>query len=220
MIEAARFCGSLTLLDEHILALAFRQIAAVQQDPALADSARQLVFAINITADTLLGPDLPARLSALLEQHQLDPGCICLELTEQAALRDPSAAIVRMHQLRRMGLKLSLDDFGTGTTSLGYLRDLPLDYVKIDKRFIWTLQEESASRLIVQFVVELGKQIGFQTVAEGVEDVPLLWELQQLGISIAQGYITTRPRPFLEREPHWVFADASEGLLAEAVKPR
>ncbi|MCS5706576.1 bifunctional diguanylate cyclase/phosphodiesterase [Synechococcus sp. FGCU-3] len=220
MIEAARFCGSLTLLDEHILALAFRQIASVQQDPALADSARQLVFAINITADTLLGSDLPARLSALLEQHQLDPGCICLELTEQAALRDPSAAIVRMHQLRHMGLKLSLDDFGTGTTSLGYLRDLPLDYVKIDKRFIWTLQEESTSRLIVQFVVELGKQIGFQTVAEGVEDLPLLRELKGLGISIAQGYITTRPRPFLEREPHWVFADAGDELLTETVRPR
>ena len=214
MIEAARFCGSLTLLDEHILALAFRQIAAVQQDPALAARASQLVFAINITADTLLGPDLPARLAALLEQHPLNPGCICLELTEQAALRDPSAAIVRMHQLRRMGLKLSLDDFGTGTTSLGYLRDLPLDYVKIDKRFIWTLQEESTSRLIVQFVVELSKQIGFQTVAEGVEELPLLRALQELGVSIAQGYITTRPRPFLEREPHWVFADAGDALLA------
>jgi diguanylate cyclase (GGDEF)-like protein len=220
MIEAARFCGSITLLDEHILALAFRQIAEVRDDPALAASARELVFAVNITADTLLGPDLPARLAALLDQHQLDPACICLELTEQAALRDPKAAIVRMHQLRRMGLKLSLDDFGTGTTSLGYLRDLPLDYVKIDKRFIWGLQSEAISRLIVQFVVELGKEIGFQTVAEGVEAVDLLLQLQQLGICIAQGYITTRPRPFLEREPHWVFGDAGDQLLTTALTPR
>lgn len=220
MVEAARFCGSLTLLDEHILALAFRQIAEVLDDPALAPSARNLVFAVNITADTLLGPDLPSRLAALLDQHALDPACICLELTEQAALRDPNAAIVRMHQLRRMGLKLSLDDFGTGTTSLGYLRDLPLDYVKIDKRFIWGLQDESTSRLIVQFVVELGKEIGFQTVAEGVEAPDLLMQLQQLGISIAQGYITTRPRPFLEREPRWVFGDAGDQLLATALTPR
>ena len=212
MVEAARFCGSLTLLDDHILELALGQIAAVQRDPALARQARDLVFAINITADTLLAPDLPARLTALLERHQVEAASICLELTEQAALRDPQAAIVRMHQLRRLGLKLSLDDFGTGTTALGYLRDLPLDYVKIDKRFIWTLQEEISSRLIVQFVVELGREIGFQTVAEGVEDLPLLLELQRLGIGIAQGYITTRPRPFLEREPHWVFADAGDAL--------
>lgn len=216
MIEAARFCGSLTLLDEHILALALQQIGAVVHDPEIGPSTRGLVFAINITADTLLGPDLPTRLAHLLDQHHVDPRSVCLELTEQAALRDPSAAIVRMHQLRRMGLKLSLDDFGTGTTSLGYLRDLPLDYVKIDKCFIWKLQEESTCRLIVQFVVELGKEIGFQTVAEGVEDIHLLMELRRLGISIAQGYITTRPRPLLERQPRWVFADAGDALLASA----
>ncbi len=216
MIEAAHFCGSLTLLDGHILQLALQQIASVQHDPALGPQARGLVFAINITADTLLAPDLPARLAELLDRHQLDPASLCLELTEQAALRDPKAAIVRMHQLRRLGIKLSLDDFGTGTTSLGYLRDLPLDYVKIDKTFIWKLQEETTSRLIVQFVVELGKEIGFQTVAEGVEDIELLQQLQQLGISIAQGYITTRPRPFLERDPHWVFADPGDALLADA----
>ena len=214
MIEAAHFCGSLTLLDGHVLQLALQQIAAVQHDPELGPAARGLVFAINITAETLLAADLPTRLAELLERHAVEPASICLELTEQAALRDPRAAIVRMHQLRRMGLKLSLDDFGTGTTSLGYLRDLPLDYVKIDKSFIWKLPEETTSRLIVQFVVELSKEIGFQTVAEGVEDINLLMELKELGISIAQGYITTRPRPFLEREPRWVFADEGDPLLA------
>lgn len=213
MVEAARFCGSLTLLDEHVLALGLEQIGTVLHDPELAHRARGLVFALNITADTLLSPALPERLNALLDQHGVPPGQLCLELTEQAALRDPQAAIVRMHQLRRLGLRLSLDDFGTGTTALGYLRDLPLDYVKIDKRFIWTLQEESASRLIVQFVVELGREIGFQTVAEGVEDVALLLELQQLGISTAQGYLTTRPRPFLSNDGPWVFADAGHTVI-------
>ncbi|MEB3306809.1 MAG: bifunctional diguanylate cyclase/phosphodiesterase [Cyanobacteriota bacterium] len=210
LLEAAQFCGSLTRLDEHILGLAFAQIGTTLSDPQRALAARDLVFAINITADTLLGKELPARLDQLLQRDGLEPAQICLELTEQAALRDPGAAIVRMRQLRRMGLKLALDDFGTGTTSLGYLRDLPLDYVKIDKRFIWTFQEETTSRLVLEFVVELSKEIGFQTVAEGVEDRDMLEQLRQLGISIAQGYVTTRPRPFLADPTGWIFADAGD----------
>jgi diguanylate cyclase (GGDEF)-like protein len=220
MLEAARFCGSLTRLDDHILGLAFQQIATVLNHPTLAAAARNLVFAINITADTLLGRELPARLDQLLQQHGLDPAQICLELTEQAALRDPAAAIQRMRQLRRMGLQLALDDFGTGTTSLGYLRDLPLDYVKIDKRFIWTFEEERTSRLVVEFVVELSTEIGFQTVAEGVENGAMLHKLRQMGISIAQGYVVTRPRPFLDQDPHWVFADAGDPDRQLAVRAR
>jgi diguanylate cyclase (GGDEF)-like protein len=216
MLEAAQFCGSLTRLDGHILGLAIPQIATVLNDPARAEAARTLVFAINITADTLLGRELPARLDQLLQEHDVEPSQICLELTEQAALRDPGAAILRMRQLRRMGVKLALDDFGTGTTSLGYLRDLPLDYVKIDKRFIWTFQEECTSRLVVEFVVELSRQIGFQTVAEGVENRAMLQQLRQMGISIAQGYVITRPRPFPDGGSHgdqgggWIFAAAGD----------
>jgi EAL domain-containing protein (putative c-di-GMP-specific phosphodiesterase class I) len=150
------------------------------------------------------------QLDQQLEQYDLDPNLVCLEITEQVALRNPVQAISTMKRLRKLGVKLAMDDFGTGTTSLGYLRDLPLDYVKIDKSYIWKLRSEATSRLIIQFVVELGKEIGFSTVAEGVEDEELLFELQQLGVSIGQGYLVTRPKPFSARNDDWIFAESGQ----------
>ena len=139
---------------------------------------------------------------------------ICLEITEQTALRNPAEAITTLKKLRRRGFKIALDDFGTGMTSLGYLRDLPLDYVKIDKSFIRKLPHDAASQLIVQFVVELSKEIGFQTIAEGVEDLELLHRVQTLGITIAQGYLVKRPSSLVAPSDQWCFDVAGEQQLA------
>ena len=219
MIVAANFCGSLGQLDNHILQLACQNISTTLRQPALADGAHSLVYAINITPDTLLSADFVRRLDGLLERHGLDPQRICLEITEQAALGSLSEAINALSRLRKLGVRVSLDDFGAGMTSLGYLRDLPLDYVKIDKVFIRKLREDIASRLIVQFIVELGKEMGFQTIAEGVEDVDLLLLLQRLGVSIAQGYVATRPRPFVCSPEAWLFAQAGRALLEASASP-
>ena len=104
-------------------------------------------------------------------------------------------------------------------TSLGYLRDLPLDYVKIDKSFIRKSSQDKASNLVVQFVVELSKEIGFQTIAEGVEDMEQLLELQAAGISIAQGYLITRPKPFLCKPEEWIFAQSGAQILSDHREP-
>ena len=215
LIEAANFCGSLRLLDLHILERAIPAISDIVK--AGAPGCRELVYAINVTADVLLTNDFVTQLDRLLEQYGLDPQLVCLELTEQAALRNPAQAISTMKRLRKLGVKLAMDDFGTGTTSLGYLRDLPLDYVKIDKSYVWKLRTEATSRLIIEFVVELGKQIGFSTVAEGVEDEELLRELQQLGVSIGQGYLVTRPKPFSTRNGGWIFAESGQSRNIFAV---
>ncbi|MFZ9848990.1 MAG: EAL domain-containing protein [Vulcanococcus sp.] len=200
LIYAAHLCGSLPLLDQHILRLSFRTLALLLPRIQQAQSGPYPTFAINITADTLLASNFSQSLESLLDEHSIDPELICLEITEQAALRDPALAITSMKRLRKIGFKLALDDFGTGTTSLDYLRDLPLDFVKIDKSFITKLEHDRASDLIVQFVVELGKEIGFQTIAEGVENIPLLLKLEALGISIAQGYVVTKPQPLLSND--------------------
>ena len=215
--SAANVCGSLRLLDLHILERAIPAISTIVK--AGAPGCRELVYAINVTADVLLTNDFVTQLDRQLEQHGLDPQLVCLEITEQAALRNPAQAISTMKRLRKLGVKLAMDDFGTGTTSLGYLRDLPLDYVKIDKSYVWKLLSEATSRRIIQFVVELGKEIGFKTVAEGVEDEELLCELQRLGVSIAQGYLVTRPKPFSAGQDAWIFAESGQsrnisGLLA------
>jgi len=212
LIHAAQFCGNLNLLDESILRLACRDLQSLIQSGLISGNA--IVYAINMTAESLFLPGFFQNLERLVEAHDLDPAMLCLEITEQAALRNPAEAITTLKKLRRRGFRIALDDFGTGMTSLGYLRDLPLDYVKIDKSFIRKLNRDTASRLIVQFVVELGKEIGFQTVAEGVEDIDLLRHVQDLGITIAQGYLINRPRPLLAPGQQWCFDAAGEQRLA------
>jgi len=209
IVEAATYCGSLKLLDLHVLDRALPAISNVlRQRPA---GCTDLVYAVNVSADVLLTDNFASLIDRQLEHHGLDPGMICMELTEQAALRNPAKAITTLKRLHKMGVRLAMDDFGTGTTSLGYLRDLPLDYVKIDKTFIWKLRQDPSCRLIVQFVVQIGKEIGFSTIAEGVEDAAMLRELQDLGVSIAQGYVVTKPQPFGCADNQWIFAAAGGG---------
>lgn len=215
LIHAAHLCGSLPLLDQHILRLAFGNLSLILPKIEQAQAGPSPAFAINITADTLLSPSFGQNLESLLDEQNIDPEIICLEITEQAALRDPALAITTMRKLRKLGIKFALDDFGTGTTSLGYLRDLPLDFVKIDKSFVNKLDHDKASSLIVQFVVELGKEIGFQTIAEGVEDLPLLIRLKGLGVSIAQGYFVTRPKPLLTSDDPLFFLETGESRITQ-----
>ena len=219
LIHAAHLCGSLPLLDQHVLQLAFSDLTTVFSKLHQSAPLPHPTFAINITPETLLSPDFSKKLELLLDASNFNPGQICLEITEQAALKDPGLAIASMRRLRKLGICFALDDFGTGTTSLGYLRDLPLDYVKIDKSFINKLRQDKASNLIVQFVVELGKEIGFQTIAEGVENIPLLLELQALGVSIAQGYVVTKPQPLLNNAKGMFFLESGSDAVLLACEP-
>jgi len=219
IIDAAQFCGSLPLLDQTIVELACANLRELLQWPEGPKANPELVCAINITPDTLIAPTFVQTLDRIVDSHGLDPRTLCLEITEQAALRNPGEAVGAMKKLRQLGFRLALDDFGTGMTSLGYLRDLPLDYVKIDKSFIRKSSQDKASNLVVQFVVELSKEIGFQTIAEGVEDVEQLLQLQEAGISIAQGHLMTRPRPFLCDAGAWIFGQSGEAVLDSARRP-
>lgn len=214
LIEAANVCGSLQILDQAVLELAFANLAALIQRNAGPCLHPQLIFAINITPETLLSPGFSQAIQQLVSAHAINPASICLEITEQAALRNLAETAKIMESLRTLGFRVALDDFGTGMTSLSHLRDLPLDYVKIDKGFIRKLPNDPASRIIIGFVAELSKEIGFQTIAEGVEDVSYLLELQKLGISIAQGYLITRPRPFLCEPEHWIFGQSGKDVVS------
>jgi len=214
LIEAANACGSLQILDQAVLEIAFANLAALIQRNAGPFLHPQLIFAINITPETLLSPGFSQAIKQLASAHVINPASICLEITEQAALRNPAETAKIMVSLRKLGFRVALDDFGTGMTSLSHLRDLPLDYVKIDKSFIRKLLNDPASRVIIGFVAELSKEIGFQTIAEGVEDPSYLLELQKLGISIAQGYLITRPRPFLCEPEHWIFGQSGKDVVS------
>jgi diguanylate cyclase (GGDEF)-like protein len=219
IIEAAHLCGSLPLFDQTIIELACSNLSELIKRSDGPSNHPELIYAINITPDTLIAPSFVQTLDHLMDSHGLDPRIICLEITEQAALRNPGEAMRAMRKLRQLGFRMALDDFGTGMTSLGYLRDLPLDYVKIDKSFIRKSTKDRASNLVVQFVVELSQEIGFQTIAEGVEDMEQLLELQAAGISIAQGCVITRPRAFLCNSKDWIFAQSRAETLAKQQQP-
>lgn len=216
LVEAATYCGTMPLLDSHVLDLALHSLRQLFSQHREHAAIHQMVYAINITPDTLLADDFVPTVQRLLEREQLDPARLCLEITEQAAMRNRELVKSVMQRLRRVGLRFSLDDFGAGMTSLSHLRDLPLDYVKIDKAFIWTMKEESASRLTVEFVVRMGRELGFDVIAEGVETLDLLEVLRALGVTIAQGYLTAIPSLFDPLAAEASFARSGHERLAAA----
>ena len=216
MVEAANVGGSMGRLDRHVLGLAITRLGGYLRLPEARFIPPEMVFAVNITPDTLLDEGFTEQLLQLLDDHALPAQHLCLEITEQVALRNPVQAERTMERLRCLGVSFAMDDFGTGMTSLGYLRDLPLDYVKIDKSFIRRCQLETSSRMVVEFIVQLGHELGFRTVAEGVETREMLRYVKDLGISMAQGYLTTRPIPFSRPSDGWIFAGNGAAALAQA----
>lgn len=190
LVEAATICGSMPLLDSHVLGLSFSSIQRLLEHHGDQPTLSEMVYAINLTPETLLADDFVASVERLLEQQTLDPRRLCFEITEQAAVRNFELLRSVMRRIRNMGIRFSLDDFGTGMTSLSYLHDLPLDYVKIDKSIVWRLKGETASRITVEFIVKLGRDLGFEVIAEGVENLELLHYTRDLDVGIAQGYVT------------------------------
>ena len=130
LVQAATTCGTMPLLDHHVLSLGFRllrQLSDRERDHPAID---QLVYAINLTADTLLSDTFVRRVETLLQHERINPRWLCFEITEQAAVCNLEQVINAMQRLRRLGIRFALDDFGSGMTSLSHLRDLPLDYLK------------------------------------------------------------------------------------------
>ena len=147
---------------------------------------------VNVSPWQFARPDFVTSTLKAIERSQVPPSHITLEVTESALLTDISDTIAKLGQLRRAGLTIALDDFGTGYSSLAYLRDLPLDILKIDKAFVDAL-ETSAHEPLVESMIAIGHNMGLQVVAEGVESEIQLVRLKALGCKVFQGYLFSRP---------------------------
>ena len=154
--------------------------------------------AVNVSADTVLDPAFVTEVAAILTSVGISPDLLTLELTESVVVNDLELAVVRMQELRALGVKLSMDDFGTGYSSLTYLKGLPVDEVKIDKGFVDGLSSEPADRAVVRAVVDIAHTLGLKVVAEGVEQEAQQGILRALGVDEVQGYLHARPMPALE----------------------
>ena len=152
-----------------------------------------LAVAVNISAQVLVDPTFVNRVLTALEVAGVPPSRLKLEVTESTLMVDPVQARTVLQELQSHGLEIAIDDFGTGYSSLAYLADLPVSEVKIDRSFVSRMAVGSSETIIVNSTIDLAHHLGLRAVAEGVEDLRLLDELQVLGCDAAQGYAISRP---------------------------
>jgi diguanylate cyclase (GGDEF)-like protein len=178
-----------------------RPLTGYVLDAALADCAtwskeglRPGVSA-NLSARDLLDADLPREVETLLTKHGVDPTLLEVEITENTILTDPERTRIVLERLRDLGVRLSIDDFGTGFSSLGQLKRLAVDVLKIDKSFVLNMAHDENDDVIVRSTIELGHNLGLRVVAEGVETQETWSRLAQLGCDTAQGFFISRPLP-------------------------
>jgi diguanylate cyclase (GGDEF)-like protein len=177
--------------------------SALSQLTAWGSSAPDLAVAVNISARNLSREDFADGVLAMINASEVSPRRLLFEITETALVDDPERAGRSLRKLAAAGVRISLDDFGQGQTSLGYLSTLPLHEVKIDKSFVLDMLDDRSHAAIVRSVIDLAHNLGFEVVAEGVETEPILNELELLGCDIAQGYLLARPMP-ADQLPGWL----------------
>jgi diguanylate cyclase (GGDEF)-like protein len=186
-ISLAEQTGLIEPLTQWVLAEAVRQCREWQRTGVL------LTVSVNLSMWNLHDPVLPERVAGLLREHGVSPAWLRLELTESALMADPGRALDVLTRLAGLGVRLAVDDFGVGYSSLAYLKTLPVDELKIDKGFVRAMATDTADAAIVASTVELGHALGLRVVAEGIED-RVTWDaLAEMGCDVAQGYYLSRP---------------------------
>lgn len=153
----------------------------------------RMILSINISAIQYKKPDFVSYLIGILNKYNISPEEIELEITESVLIDDFKEVIDKMHALRDYGFRVSLDDFGTGFSSLAYLKGLPIDTLKIDKSFIDTVVSDDSTRIITESIITMVKKLGFETVAEGVETLKQFDYLKQIKCDYIQGYYLGHP---------------------------
>ena len=178
---------------------------ALAQCRAWRDAGMDMTMAVNLAAPNIVDEALPDLVRELLERWEVPGDRLECEISEHTVMADPHRAIGVLERLRALGVRLSLDDFGTGHSSLAYLKRLPLDEVKIDRSFVIGMSEDSDDAAIVRSTIDLARHLGLGVVAEGVESAAILSDLADLSCDVAQGFYLSRPLPADELDG-WLLA--------------
>jgi diguanylate cyclase (GGDEF)-like protein len=186
-VPLAEHTGLIRPLTSHVLRHAVAQAAQWQADGA------PLTVAVNLSARSVHDGAIVQEVLTVLNETRLPPSLLRLEITESSIMADPQRARSVLEQLHDMGIRLSIDDFGTGYSSLAYLKDLPISEIKIDRSFVTNVLEREGDQVIVRSTIDLARNLGLTSVAEGVESTAALRWLAQAGCSQAQGYHIARP---------------------------
>ena len=190
-IPIAEETGQIVAIGQWVIERACQQLQRWHEEP----DTRHLVLAVNISASQFRLRDFAGEVLAVCQRYSFTPHMLELELTESLLMDDIAAAADKMRELNRFGIGFALDDFGTGFSSLGYLKNLPLNCLKIDRSFVRDMLVDRDDAAIVKTIVELGKSLGLLVVAEGVETLQQAHALRELGCTMMQGYYFGRPVP-------------------------
>jgi diguanylate cyclase (GGDEF)-like protein len=188
-IDVAERAGLMRPLTQAVLDLALAQARRWR------DRGLELPVAVNVSASSLTDASLLGDVAALLERHDVPPSGLALELTETTLLSDPGLAQRVLGDLRALGVTVAVDDYGTGFSSLAYLRELTVDELKLDRRFAADLEHDPATHAIVRSTIDLAHSLDLRIVAEGVETARARGVLARLGCDEVQGYLITPPLP-------------------------
>ncbi len=188
-IRLAESSGNVSLLSDWVIDRAVRQAAEWHA------RGRALSVSVNLSALDLRDASLPERIRRCLERNALPPERLVVEITESAVVEDEALALGILRALRELGVRVSIDDFGTGQSSLAKLRHMPADELKIDRAFVTDIVAGSPDAMIVRAIVELGHGLGLSIVTEGIETADEFAVLSALGTDSVQGYFHSKPLP-------------------------
>lgn len=154
---------------------------------------KDLFLSVNLSVKHFSHPDLVSQVRKIVSETGITPSCLKLEITESAVMENAEIVISMLKELKAIGVQLSIDDFGTGYSSLSYLHRFPIDTLKVDRSFVSTMEDGSENGEIVRTVISLAKTLGMNVVAEGIETVHQLHQLQVLDCEYGQGYLFSPP---------------------------
>lgn len=192
-IQAAERYDLMREIDKWVIRNALRIMSELKGGPG-----GDCTFSINLSGQSAADPTLKHFIREQIEHYQINPGQIWFELTETAAIAHFSIAVDLINSIRSLGAKVALDDFGSGLSSFGYLKNLPVDIIKIDGQFVKEIAKNPIDREMVRAMHQVGRSMGIETVAEFVENQDILDELANIGIDYAQGYHIGKPLPISE----------------------
>ena len=188
-LDVAEHTGLIRPLTVRVLSLALADCRAWR------DGGLDLTVGVNLSPRSLLDSGFPDQVAGLLSSYGLDPRLLELEITEGTVMTDPGRALRNLERLHALGVGLSVDDYGTGHSSLAYLSRLPVGALKIDRSFVQRMDVDAGNATIVRSTIELGRNLGLRVVAEGVETAEVWRRLEELGCDDAQGFWLARPSP-------------------------
>jgi EAL domain-containing protein (putative c-di-GMP-specific phosphodiesterase class I) len=193
-IPAAERYGIMPAIDRWVVRSLFQQHGQFLRDTAAGNGGDGVLFAVNLSGATVNDDKFMDFLRDQMALHSIPPQVLCFEITETAAITNLNKASYFMHKLKQVGCRFALDDFGSGMSSFAYLKNLPVDFLKIDGSFVVDMTHDPVDYALVEAINRIGHVLGIRTIAESAETPAILRALEELGVDYVQGDAIAAPR--------------------------